>query len=169
MASSYLSPFSSLRLATAFVHGRPGRCIQGRAHELTGIKGFCGELSTDRHTTVNRSTSRFSVAWGHKGFRARTELQRKRAEDVMPECTHLGSIREVQPHSAGCEECLKTGDPWVHLRLCLTCGHVGCCDSSPNRHAAKHFHKTHHPLVRSFEPGENWAWCYVDQVTLMPA
>ena len=87
----------------------------------------------------------------------------------MTECTHLGNIREIRPRSAGCEECLKTGDPWVHLRLCLTCGHVGCCDSSPNRHATKHFHKTHHPLIRSFEPGENWAWCYVDQVTLMLA
>ena len=70
----------------------------------------------------------------------------------MTECTHLESIREIRPRSAGCEECLKTGDSWVHLRLCLTCGHVGCCDSSPNRHATKHFHKTHHPLIRSLEP-----------------
>ena len=87
----------------------------------------------------------------------------------MTECTHLGNIREIRPHSAGCEECLKTGSSWVHLRLCLTCGHVGCCDSSPNRHATKHFHKTHHPLIRSLEPGENRAWCYVDQVTLILA
>lgn len=87
----------------------------------------------------------------------------------MTECTHLGTIREVAPRAGGCEECLKMGSAWVHLRLCLTCGHVGCCDSSPNRHATKHFHKTHHPLIRSLEPGEHWAWCYVDQVTLMLA
>jgi uncharacterized UBP type Zn finger protein len=87
----------------------------------------------------------------------------------MTECTHLGNIREVRPRSWGCEECLKTGGFWVHLRLCLTCGHVGCCDSSPNRHATKHFHKTQHPLIRSLEPGENWAWCYIAQVTLMLA
>ena len=84
----------------------------------------------------------------------------------MPECSHLDQVRDVHPHTRGCEECLKTGDRWVHLRLCLSCGHVGCCDSSPNRHATKHFHKTQHPVIRSFEPGENWGWCYVDEVTL---
>ena len=83
----------------------------------------------------------------------------------MKECSHLGEIREVQPRSRGCEECLKTGGSWVHLRLCLSCGHVGCCDSSPKRHATRHFHQSQHPLIRSFEPGENWVWCYVDQVT----
>ena len=64
----------------------------------------------------------------------------------------------------GCEECLKTGDSWVHLRLCMICGHVGCCDSSKNRHATKHFHGTEHPLIRSIEPGESWVWCYLDRV-----
>ena len=63
----------------------------------------------------------------------------------------------------GCEECLQTGSEWVHLRLCLSCGHVGCCDSSPNTHATKHFKTTEHPIVKSFEPGENWEWCYVDK------
>jgi uncharacterized UBP type Zn finger protein len=63
----------------------------------------------------------------------------------------------------GCEECLKMGSTWVHLRLCLVCGHVGCCDSSKNKHATKHFHGTKHPLVRSIEPGESWVWCYVDE------
>lgn len=87
----------------------------------------------------------------------------------MPECTHLQDIREIRPRSAGCEECLKMGESWLHLRLCLTCGHVGCCDSSPGRHATKHFRKTYHPLIRSLEPGENWAWCYVDQANLMLA
>jgi hypothetical protein len=84
----------------------------------------------------------------------------------MKECSHLDEIGDVRPRSRGCEECMKTGDSWVHLRLCLSCGHVGCCDSSPNRHATKHFHQSHHPLIRSFEPGENWGWCYVDHVTL---
>ena len=84
----------------------------------------------------------------------------------MTQCSHLDEIRDVRPRSRGCEECLKTGDTWVHLRLCLSCGHVGCCDSSPNKHARKHFHQSRHPLVQSLEPGENWAWCYVDQVML---
>jgi uncharacterized UBP type Zn finger protein len=83
-------------------------------------------------------------------------------------CTHVDQIREVTPSGNGCKECLATGGHWVHLRLCLTCGHVGCCDSSPGRHATKHFHATHHPIIRSFEPGEDWAWCYVDEVELMP-
>jgi len=78
-------------------------------------------------------------------------------------CKHLNEIRDVTPSAAGCEECLKTGSSWVHLRPCLICGHVGCCDSSPNRHATKHFHHTKHPIMRSFEPGENWRWCYVDE------
>ena len=62
----------------------------------------------------------------------------------------------------GCEECLRTGSDWVHLRLCLSCGHVGCCDSSPNKHATNHFKETEHPIIRSFEPGEDWKYCYVD-------
>lgn len=81
-------------------------------------------------------------------------------------CTHLSEIHEVKPHTKGCEECLKTGSWWVHLRLCKTCGHVGCCDSSPNRHATKHFHATKHPIVQSIERGENWMWCYVDNVMM---
>ena len=84
------------------------------------------------------------------------------------ECTHLDQIREVTPSGNGCKECLETGGHWVHLRLCLSCGHVGCCDSSPGRHATKHFHSSRHPIVRSFEPGEDWAWCYVDEVELLP-
>jgi uncharacterized UBP type Zn finger protein len=80
-------------------------------------------------------------------------------------CTHLDQIREVKPHTLeGCEDCLKIGSQWVHLRLCLTCGHVGCCDSSPNRHARKHAHDSGHAIARSLEPGENWRWCFVDEV-----
>jgi hypothetical protein len=82
-------------------------------------------------------------------------------------CAHLDQINpDVVPSGNGCEECLKMGSTWVHLRLCLTCGKVGCCDSSPNRHATKHFHEAGHPIVRSFQPGEDWAWCYVDEVFL---
>jgi uncharacterized UBP type Zn finger protein len=81
-------------------------------------------------------------------------------------CTHLKEIRNVRPRTKGCEECLKTGDPWVHLRMCLVCGHVGCCDSSINKHATKHFLATQHPIIRSIEPGETWKWCYVDEIAL---
>ncbi len=84
----------------------------------------------------------------------------------MTECTHLDQIKKVKPHTNGCEECLKMGDRWVHLRLCLECGHVGCCDSSKNKHATKHFQSTKHPIMRSSEPGENWGWCYIDEVEL---
>jgi uncharacterized UBP type Zn finger protein len=81
----------------------------------------------------------------------------------MPEsCQHLDQIKIKHTAKQGCEECLKMGDRWVHLRLCLSCGHVGCCDSSKNKHATKHFHASKHPLVRSIEPGEAWVWCYVD-------
>jgi uncharacterized UBP type Zn finger protein len=86
-----------------------------------------------------------------------------------PTCSHLDQIRPVEPNSTGCQECLELGDTWVHLRLCLACGHVGCCDSSKNRHATRHFGQTHHPLMQSFQPDEDWIWCFVDQVTLQPA
>jgi uncharacterized UBP type Zn finger protein len=81
-------------------------------------------------------------------------------------CSHIGETSEVEPSAEGCEECLKSGDWWIHLRVCMTCGHVGCCDSSPNRHATAHFRSSQHPIVRSLEPGEDWAWCYVDRVVL---
>ena len=88
-------------------------------------------------------------------------------EDPMPnECTHLNQIKIKETDKHVCEECIKTGDRWVHLRLCLSCGHVGCCDSSKNKHATKHFKKTQHPLIRSNEPGESWVWCYVDELEL---
>ena len=86
--------------------------------------------------------------------------------EKMPECKHLDQIKNVKPHTHGCEECLKMGDRWVHLRLCLSCGHVGCCDSSKNKHATKHFHATQHPIMRSIEPGEDWGWCFVDEMEL---
>ena len=80
-------------------------------------------------------------------------------------CKHTKEIRDVKPGGKGCKECLEMGDTWVHLRLCLSCGHVGCCDSSKNKHATKHFHASHHhPIMQSFEPGEDWRWCYVDEM-----
>lgn len=79
-------------------------------------------------------------------------------------CSHLNEVKITEPGNHACEECIKTGDTWVHLRQCLSCGHVGCCDSSKNKHATKHFEFTHHPLMRSIEPGERWMWCYIDQV-----
>lgn len=78
--------------------------------------------------------------------------------------SHLDQIKRVKPKTKGCEECLKMGDTWVHLRLCLSCGHVGCCDDSKNKHATKHFRAVKHPIVLSLEPGENWMWCYVDEL-----
>jgi len=81
-----------------------------------------------------------------------------------PACSHLEMIRPVTPSAQGCEECLALGDWWVHLRLCRTCGHVGCCDSSKNQRATKHFHHTRHPIIRSVEPGERWNWCYIDEI-----
>ncbi len=83
-------------------------------------------------------------------------------------CTHLGQIQDVQPSAEGCEDCLRMGDTWVHLRECLSCGHVGCCDSSKNKRATKHFHGSGHPLVKSLQPVENWVWCYVDEVVMEP-
>jgi K+:H+ antiporter len=80
------------------------------------------------------------------------------------ECGHLDQIRPVFPSAAGCEDCLRTGDTWVHLRICMTCGHMGCCDSSKNRHATAHHRRTGHPIVRSMEPGEDWGWCYADEL-----
>jgi uncharacterized UBP type Zn finger protein len=86
-------------------------------------------------------------------------------ENIGLACTHLDTIRVTQVTKTVCEDCIKTGDPWVHLRMCLRCGHVGCCDESPNKHATKHFHHTQHPLIRSAQPGETWTWCYIDEVS----
>ena len=85
-------------------------------------------------------------------------------------CSHLDQVRPVAPRTPdGCEECLQSGSRWVHLRMCLTCGHVGCCDSSPNKHATKHWRRSDHPLVRSHERDEDWAWCYADEAFMEPA
>ena len=81
-------------------------------------------------------------------------------------CGHQGQIRDVSPTATGCEDCLRAGTRWVQLRVCMSCGHVGCCDSSPSRHARAHFHASQHPIIQSYEPGQSWRWCYVDAVYL---
>jgi hypothetical protein len=87
----------------------------------------------------------------------------------MPTCTHLDQITvlEVPPEIPGCEDCLAIGSEWVHLRMCQSCGHIGCCDSSPHRHASKHAHDTRRAVARSAEPGEEWSWCYEDEVAFV--
>jgi uncharacterized UBP type Zn finger protein len=84
-------------------------------------------------------------------------------------CTHLSHVHVTQLPDAvdGCEECLRDGTPWLHLRICLECGHVGCCDDSPNKHATAHAEGTGHPIIRSLEPGETWSWCYPDEVAML--
>ena len=83
----------------------------------------------------------------------------------MRGCEHIDQSKEIAPRTPnGCEECLEVGDSWVHLRLRRSCGHVGCCDQSKNKHATKHFHATQHPVIESFQPGEDWLWCYVDEI-----
>ena len=88
---------------------------------------------------------------------------------MTEKCAHFDQIRGLEPLTPdGCEECLAAGGEWVHLRLCLTCGHVGCCDNSPGQHATKHFHRTKHAMMRSFEPGEEWGWCYAEEEYFEP-
>jgi hypothetical protein len=84
-------------------------------------------------------------------------------------CSHLDQVRIIEPPQTieGCEDCLATGGRWVHLRMCETCGHIGCCDSSPNRHASRHAHAEGHPILRSVEPGEDWSWCVVDELAFV--
>jgi Zn-finger in ubiquitin-hydrolases and other protein len=87
----------------------------------------------------------------------------------MDDCTHLDSVtlHELPESSDGCVECLASGGRWLHLRICLSCGHVGCCDDSPNRHARAHAHGEGHPIIRSLEPGEEWSWCFIDEVAML--
>jgi CPA2 family monovalent cation:H+ antiporter-2 len=93
-----------------------------------------------------------------------TPVQLEAPEGI--DCVHVRGLGSVVPRTAGCEECLRDGDRWVHLRVCMVCGHVGCCDNSPNKHATKHYHATSHPIIRSLEPGESWGWCYPDQLLI---
>jgi CPA2 family monovalent cation:H+ antiporter-2 len=96
------------------------------------------------------------------------DVERAVELDLSPgtPCTHVGETKRVTPSARGCEDCLRSGDRWIHLRLCMTCGHVGCCDSSANKHATAHFRAVGHPIIKSLEPGEDWGWCYIDELTL---
>lgn len=87
---------------------------------------------------------------------------------MADDCKHFHEFGPQAGNSRGCEACLQMGDTWVHLRVCLVCGIVGCCDDSKNKHATRHFHATGHPVIRSKEPGETWGWCYVDEVVKDP-
>jgi uncharacterized UBP type Zn finger protein len=98
------------------------------------------------------------------GDRARSLLAWLGGADLG--CSHLDQARMVEPQTEGCQECLERGMQWVHLRLCLACGHVGCCNDSEGRHAFGHYEQTGHPIVRSHEPGEIWSWCWIDEVEL---
>jgi hypothetical protein len=105
---------------------------------------------------------------GVSTYEIATESGRRLRLEVDGDCTHLDQIHDVEPSAEGCEECLTTGDDWVHLRLCRSCGHVGCCDNSKNRHATKHNHETGHAIIESFEPGEGWMYCYPDGAFIEP-
>jgi uncharacterized UBP type Zn finger protein len=83
-------------------------------------------------------------------------------------CSHIAGLHPVAPTSRVCDQCVAMGDRWVHLRACLICGQVGCCDQSKNKHATKHFHQSGHPLIQSIQPGEDWIWCYVDELMMQP-
>jgi uncharacterized UBP type Zn finger protein len=92
----------------------------------------------------------------------------QRARSVGTACSHVDMIRDVEADSEGCEACLALGDAWVHLRMCMTCGRVGCCDSSKNKHASRHAREDQHPIARSLEQGEDWMWCFVDEMLVTP-
>src|SRR5437016_14566526 len=106
---------------------------------------------TARSRRLSAKAHRLSLRSTH-GSRAKRRKHRGRSPFMPEACGHLDTIRDVTPSALGCEECLKTGSPWVHLRICRTCGHVACCDSSPNKHATKHFHRTKHPLIEGSTP-----------------
>jgi CPA2 family monovalent cation:H+ antiporter-2 len=139
-------------LVTAGVH----KVVSGDRASLLGLsKAVLGELVEPA---------------GRSGARTVVDTSRvvRFAADPDTACPHVSEIIPVLPSAHGCEDCLRSGDDWVHLRICLSCGHVGCCDSSPNRHASAHARTPGHPLICSAEPGEDWAYCYLDQTTMAP-
>jgi monovalent cation:H+ antiporter-2, CPA2 family len=136
-----------------------------------GIKQCLVTEPAENNIVVKPSSEKYSEAMKPGSPRAQSTVDMETTVLFKPAvnksvCSHLNQVRTVVPSARGCEECLALGDTWVHLRLCLTCGHVGCCDSSPNKHATAHFAKASHPLIKSLEPGEEWGWCYQDQIYL---
>lgn len=133
----------------------PRRRLQIRRPQRVS-RGMAGLPGAERHrrrpgSRVRLSTAKPRVACDHGSLAA---------------CSHLDSIErlELPEPVAGCEDCLADGTRWVHLRMCQTCGHIGCCDNSPGRHATAHYVASGHPIIRSAEPGEDWSWCYVDEL-----
>jgi CPA2 family monovalent cation:H+ antiporter-2 len=142
--------------------------------EATELRAAGADHVIAVQASVQRALLHHILIAAHGGDEASAPAWRaeEREDDMARGCTHLDQVRAVRPRTPGvCEDCVRSGSRWVHLRLCMTCGHVGCCDSSPNRHARQHYHETNHPIVQSAEPGEDWGWCFVDQieVTLTPA
>ena len=119
-------------------------------------------MSGPVRSSASRLASARARSWYRPSISSSTPVSHR--VPMTDSCSHLNTIRVVRPSARGCEECLKTGSPWVHLRVCRTCGHVGCCDQSPGRHATKHFHATQHPIIEGYDPPEGWGWCYVDEV-----
>ena len=117
-----------------------------------------------------RTGSLDDVAMAQALADTRTMIDTDRVVTLVPAagaaCDHLDQIRPVTPSARGCEDCIRIGARWVHLRICMTCGHVGCCDSSPHKHATAHHRTVGHPIIKSGEPGEDWGWCYPDEVML---
>ena len=155
-------------------HRRPGPGAHHRVLRLGGDRGSRGACLRPRGQGNAPAVCRLMEPLDHRQGQAHGAIGALpfvpyidtygKEETAAETCAHLDQIRDVSPSAEGCEDCLKTGDSWVHLRLCLTCGHVGCCDQSKNKHATKHFHGTGHPLIKSIEPGEDWMWCYVDEI-----
>jgi hypothetical protein len=133
--------------------------VTSSSRSITATRSRDGAVGRLRCLPLGREeNSRSPMDWNVKAARSRRFL-------MVDACKHLDDVDEVVPSSDGCEDCLRIHGSWVHLRLCMTCGHVGCCDSSPNHHATAHFHEhPDHPIIRSFEPGEDWWWCYADNL-----
>jgi CPA2 family monovalent cation:H+ antiporter-2 len=147
----------------------------GRADDLVpepALAGAAALASPTNGRTAGAAAAGVVEGLRPRAFASRYPIDLEKIYELTPTpraaaaCRHLDRTAPVTPSAHGCEECLAIGDAWVHLRLCMTCGHVGCCDSSKNKHATKHYHATSHPIIRSLEPGENWAWCYEDEVTI---
>jgi monovalent cation:H+ antiporter-2, CPA2 family len=139
-------------------------------NDVVTIGGSAGAFASASPVFRTMSTGDVPPFVVDQATRIRQDIDTERPVSFTPNpqgpCSHLDHVRPVRPSARGCEDCLRMGDRWVHLRICLTCGHVGCCDSSKNKHATKHYHATGHPIVRSMERGEDWGWCYVDEVML---
>jgi hypothetical protein len=163
--------------ADAVISEVPESVVQLYAEVLRGYERTASEVAAAEDDVRRDGYRRLRAVVGGAVPHERGSRHAAPATSVDPEqlivlerrsdsCRHVASLRPVHPSARGCEECLRAGDRWVHLRICLSCGHVGCCDSSKNQHATWHHRATGHPVVRTLEPGEDWAWCYVDEVTL---